>query len=397
MSLLGLPCGIGKNDLEKCGPGLKCEAIPGLGNSCINPCESGGMEGFGGEGGATSGGRATWYQNDPDKPNYGECIQGVGGSTSSGSQSSTSNVPASNTLNTRQDANANRFCLCAIDVGCGPAPAGPPAGELVFNIMWLTPSYNTRDAVFGDYGDFGSGAQCSHGNYNCDRPRVTLAAMWLKRDDNNEICVEGPCCKNGGDGTKAIDPRVTKAGDKECPSGSADQECSNILPGNTKNGVAQTFGPNTKGCEALEFYCDNVVSCYRTAAFSNGVQDLFDIGPDDFGGFSAFKATVSTPPEGETYELNVYGHSGEKGQCKGKVWVHEMTKDKTNSLGVKSFSSAGPPRQEDASGWRYQEAPNNPYTYCSTTIGGPNPKALVGQAALLATITLLPDGTWTIS
>ena len=395
----GFPCGIGQNDLEKCGAGLKCDPDS---NTCLDPCVSAAIRQA-----YNVGGMGTWYQNDPVKPDYKKCVQGVGSSSgaSQNSQGNNVNVPASNALNKRQNDNTNRFCLCAIDVGCGPAPPEPAVG-LVFNIMHLTPNYNSKGHSNRTYGDYGPAAKCTGGNYSCDRPRITIAAMWLKRDDNKEICVEGACCKNGGDGLhKATDPRITPAGQVECPCGDGVQDCSEVLAGNVKNGIAQTYGVNTKGCEALEFYCENINSCYYSGAFSNGVMNLFDIGPTDFGGFTAFKVTTTSPPKGETYEINIYGHTGEKGGCKGKVWVHEMTKDKTNSLDVKSFRSAGPPRQEG--NWSYpRSAPSatnpNSYTLCASTIGGPDPKALVdangsGAAALLATITILPDATWTIS
>jgi len=393
MANSGFPCGkVGSSDLEKCGKGLKC-----VSGTCVDPCadaaarKSNGMAGNG-----------TWYQNDPKLAEYGKCVKGVGSNNSQQSNSQSSqNVKNSNEINKLQNPNTNRFCLCAIDVGCGPKPPEPPTG-LVFNIMHLIAD-NNKNTPTRDKGKFGPPTRCKAGRQLCDRPRVTIAAMWLKRDDNKEICVEGACCKNGGNGVSATDPRKTLGGQAECPCGEVTTECPEVLWGNTKNGIAQTYGPNTKGCEALEFYCESVLACVSSGSFSYGIQDLFDIGPEDFGGWTGFKVTTNQPPEGETYEINVYGHTGELGGCRGKVWVHEMTKDKTNSLDVKAFNGAGPPRQEGTwsypSGYKGPISKTNPdpYTLCGNTMGGPDPKALPGQAALLATITILPDTTWTIS
>lgn len=386
------PCGIGSNDLEKCGAGKKCDN-----GTCVNPCETAAYRAQYG-----LAGNGTWYQNDPDKPEYETCLRGVGGqgnSNTQGNQNSTSN-----STNARQADTTNRFCLCAIDVGCGPAPPEPAVG-LVFNIMWQTGNFNRN--YFRTRGDFGPEARCRAGNYSCDRPRVTLAAMWLKRDDNNKICVEGPCCKNGGDKNGAINPR-TSGGQPECPSGDAVQQCGNL---GTVNGVRATYGPNAKGCEVLEFYCENVRSCFSDgsygADYSAGIKKLFDIDEKEFGGFSAWKATFDSPPKGETYDMNIYGHTGELGSCPGRLWVHEMTKDKTASMKTGSFSNpgGGKQRQTNSYSWSYSDPPRSPwespfeaYHHCATIAnGGPDTKTFPGQPALLATITVLPDATWTIT
>ena len=110
----------------------------------------------------------------------------------------------------------NRFCLCAIDVGCGPAPA-PVAEDLEFNILVLTSIVNKRNRERRTVSLFGPRGKPSplpaSQNRRCEWPLFTISTPWKTRDDNNAICVEGPCCKKD----EANNPRTVGSGTAECP------------------------------------------------------------------------------------------------------------------------------------------------------------------------------------
>ena len=60
-------------------------------------------------------------------------------------------------------------------------------------------------------------------------------------------------------------------------------------------------------------------------SFKGKVPEIFDIQIDDYGAWTGFSVKTSAPPEGTTYEINVYGHQGQQGRCSPDInlWVHE--------------------------------------------------------------------------
>jgi len=384
---MAYPCGIGINDFEKCGGGKKCDPDT---NECINPCtDQATRDSYG------LNGNGTWYQNDPDKPQFGECIQGVGANNpQQGNGQQQVNVDNSNSFSKKSLPTTNRFCLCAIDVGCGPAPA-PVAEDLEFNIALIASYYFRRRPGKPSVPEWGPSSKCTNlrgktltkGQW----PLFTATTPWKTRDDNGEICVEGQCCKNGPNGPA----REVGAFAKECPpefvNGIDEIAGMNAFQ---VNGIFQGWGENTAGCEHMTWYGSTNFQCWYNGSFSGRVPEIFDINLEDYGAWSGFKIKASTPPAGSTYEINIYGRRGYMyNSVKYKLWVHEDKKDKTDDVVINRAIMGG--RECTMS------APTE--TRCPNILGGPNPddadiKSECGETErLVGVITILPDGSWTLT
>ena len=382
---MAYPCGIGINDFEKCGAGKKCDPDT---NECINPCaDQATRDSYG------LNGNGTWYQNDPDQPQYGECIQGVGANNpQQGNGQQQVNVNNSKSFSKKSLPTTNRFCLCAIDVGCGPTPP-PVVEDLEFNILVLTSIVNKRNrkkvsvSLFGPRGKLPIPLPPSQ-NRRCEFPLFTISTPWKTRDDNNAICVEGPCCKS-----EANNPR--KVGlQTECPTDIV-SACEYLLEDTAsfKNGKFTGYGENTAGCEHLSFWCSHHKGSWTSNSFRGRVPEIFDIQIDDYGAWTGFSVKTSAPPEGTTYEINIYGHQGQQGRCSPDInlWVHETNKFKTDN--VRLTDSISYDSWNDS--W-FHDYDNK----CPSTQGGPDPDFLKGKGPaekLLGVITILPDGTWTLT
>lgn len=395
----GYPCGIGENDLEKCGPGLKCGDDGISDGYCVNPCATQAIRNSYG-----LNGNGTWYQNDPDKPQFGECIQGVGANNAqqgNGQQQTNSNN--SNSFSKKSLPTTNRFCLCAIDVGCGPAPA-PVAEDLEFNIALIAAYAIKRRPGKPPEPQWGEASKCrdlSRAGVRLTKgqwPLFTATTPWKTRDDNGEICVEGQCCKNGANGP-AREVDVGGATAKECPPDflySLDQITQ--FSAFQTNGIFQGWGENTAGCEHMSWYGTTNFQCWHGSTthneFAGRVPEIFDINLDDYGAWSGFKIKSATPPAGSTYEINIYGRRGYMyNTVKYKLWVHEDKKDKTDDVIIKRAILGG--------GECTMSAPTS--TKCPNVLGGPNPgdadiKSICDDTErLVGVITILPDGTWTLT
>ena len=441
MSLLGQPCQNGSSDREKCGDSLICNAVGHKYydsvdplNTCINPCDpyAGMMEsspepytsrppGMGNDN--------RYYQGDPNKPNYDECIKGVGAATQNSTSTKTGTSVGTgqgkiNTLNSqktsqRQENTKNRFCLCPVDDGCidPVTPPTTPAGpELEFNFLWIVGNIARNDDT-RDWYEFGREANCKSGTQLIDRPRITASTPWAKRKDNSQICVEGNCCKDGpGPGrgewdcgskiqdgwTPAADTDTSREAQEGYYSGQGDDlysckyyfDPANGGPGLT-NGTVSTLGPNVDGCEHFEFYCGQAVPCVEAnEMFPPEVKDAFDISSRDFGGYVAFKVKVEIPPQGETREVFLHYHVGTRGAggSKARMWVNELTKGQQDYATVSS-AMRGNPGQMGTYSWDFG------WDLCSSTTGGPNPtnpKFAGDSEATIGVLTVLPDGTWTV-
>ena len=427
----GQSCMDGSDDYEKCGNGLICNKSghkyydSGVkSNTCDNPCRqpwntstrAAAPDGFGSDN--------KYYQNNPNRTEYDKCIKGVGASTQNSTSTSTgtttgtgqgkNNIEKSQGINQRQGL-INRFCLCVVDVGC-VAPVVKPKADLVFNFMWIVGNIARSDDT-RDWYEFGRDAKCKGGTQLIDRPRITASTPWAKREDNDQICVEGQCCKDGPGpsrspwdcgteqkaGWVAADPADTsRKAQMGFYSGQGDDlySCQYWFDaanggGGIKNGAVATMGANTKGCEHFEFYCGIAIPCWRDRMFTSEVKEAFDISSKNFGGYTAFKVEVSIPPKGETREVFLHYHLGTRGAggSKARMWVHEMTKDQRDYATVNS-SMTGNPRQSGAYKWDFA------WDLCSNTTGGPNPTNPEfdgDKQATIGVLTVLPDGTWTVA
>ena len=424
MSLLNQPCQTGSNDYERCGNGLVCNKLGHKYydsllnfNICHNPCNENRSLATRPPG---VGNGNTYYQNNPNKPDYDKCIKGVGSGTqnNSGTTAGTgqgkSNIKNSQKISQRQEDGTNRFCLCPVDIGCKPEVVKPKKG-LEFNFMWIVGNVARNDDT-RDWYEFGRDAKCKTGPKLIDRPRITASTPWAKRDDNGEICVEGNCCKDGPgpgrgnfdcgtkrkDGWTAASPTDTSRESQQgfyWGSGEAAYSCDEYFasygPG-IKNGAVQTQGPNTEGCEHFEFYCESALPCWRDSMFSAPIKDAFDISSREFGGYWAAKVSVQIPPQGETHEVFLHYHIGIRGAggSKARMWVNELTKGQQDFGIVSSaVSSKANPRQSGSYKW------DDNWDLCSNTTGGPNPTNPNFKGDVQATIgvlTVMPDGTWTV-
>ena len=160
------------------------------------------------------------------------------------------------------------------------------------------------------------------------------------------------------------------------------------------NGIFQGWGENTAGCEHMSWYGSTNFQCWYNGSFSGRVPEIFDINLEDYGAWSGFKIKTSTPPAGSTYEINIYGRRGYMyNGLKYKLWVHEDKKDKTDDVIITRAILGG--------GECTMSAPTE--NKCPNILGGPNPddadiKSECGAVErLVGVITILPDGTWTLT
>ena len=79
---------------------------------------------------------------------------------------------------------------------------------------------------------------------------------------------------------------------------------------------------------------------------------------------------TSAPPEGTTYEINVYGHQGQQGRCSPDInlWVHETKKFKTDNVRLTDSLAYGDT-------WFHDHD-----SKCPNTQGGPDPDFLKHEA-----------------